>query len=822
MTTAAVSNAELCMLLMRADTEDEVVEILRSAGYWDDPASWRLFSDNDNAFSVIGNQQAEAIAAFVEKIINSVDARLVDACRMAGVDPEAPDAPQSMREAVARFFEGKEHPKSSDGRISDWDEKTKATPAGRLLTVAATGWMAKEGQPSLTVADQGEGQTPDDFPNTFMSTQRNNKLRIPFVQGKFNMGGTGAFQFSKLQLVVSRRNPAFLADDCAERDQQWGFTIVRRDPPTDGAKSSVYRYLAPVEIPGDDLRGVLAFAAEEWPIFPEADTSARDAYYRNSAYGSLVKLYEYRWEGGKSNIVQSGDGLLRRLDIGLPELALPVRVFECRPGYGGERAHAGSFATNALGLVARLDRDREGNLETGDPIGGVIALDDGKQIKLRVYVFKDKEKAKNYRQARHGVVFGVNGQMHAAYSTEFFSRQRVNLSYLKDSLLVFADCSEIDGLTREDLFMNSRDRLRVNSVSKQLEEKLTTFLHDEPTLREIQNLRRQRATQEKLSDDKPLSDVLEKLMKSNPMLNQLFLQGLNISTPFPPTGGRYGDRDRFEGRRFPTYFRFKDHEDGEALTRVAHVGARVRISLETDAEDKYFVRDIDPGAWNLRRRVGDDYIDATGWSATGPKSGVAQLWFDTLPEDAKAGDRIEYLIEVTDPSRVDAFHLQLALDVANERTPGESKNSNPSSNANSGKGKQGGSNSTLSLPDITPVKREDWPTHDFNETSALKVVHAGTDENESLYDFFINCDNKFLLHSYKQRGADPAVLEKQFTYGLVLVGLALLQDHQKRVKAEENGQADIGERVLRTTSALGPILLPMLQALGGLGVDELN
>jgi len=819
MNGSSSDNAELCMRLMRADSEAEVINILTEAGYWGDPEAWRLFSDSENSFSVIGNQQAEAIAAFVEKIVNSVDARLVNACRLAGVDPEGADAPQTMRAAVARFYEGKAQPKPSDGHIASWPNKTQATPEGRLLTVAATGYMPRDGQPSLTVADQGEGQTPDDFPTTFMSTQRNNKLRIPFVQGKFNMGGTGAFQFSKLQLIVSRRNPAFLPADSSQRDQQWGFSVVRREWPGDGAKSSVYRYLAPVLIPSDDKRGVLAFDASEWPIFPEADSEVRDAYSRQSSYGSLVKLYEYTWEGVKSNIVLSADGLLRRIDVGLPELGLPVRLFECRPGYRGGPA---SFATNALGLVARLDSDGGNNLDTGEPIGGVIALDDGKQIRLRVYVFKDKDKAKNYRNARHGVVFSVNGQMHAAYPTEFFSRERVNLSYLKDSLLVFADCSAIDGQTREDLFMNSRDRLRVNPVARQLEDKLAVFLHEEPTLREIQNRRRQEATQEKLSDDKPLSDVLEKLMKSNPMLNQLFLKGANISTPFPPSGSRNGSSGNFVGQRFPTFFRFKDHEDGDVLIRAAHLGSRIRIAFETDAEDSYFVRDVEPGAWNVRRRIGDDLVDATGWTATGPKSGIAQLWFDALPEGAVAGSKIEYLVEVTDPSRLDAFELELILEVADERTHQPPPGPPGPNNTNSGKGKRGGSNSTLSLPDITPVHREDWPEHDFDETSALKIVHAGTEANESLYDFYVNYDNKFLLHSYKQRGADAAILEKQFVYGMVLVGLALLQDHQQRAKgkAHDADDFDIGENVLRTTSALGPILLPMLQAIGSLSEEK--
>jgi hypothetical protein len=819
MTLDATDNAAvkgLCLRLMRADTEADVIGALVDAGYWDDPRAWRLFSDNDNAFAVIGNQQAEAVAAFVEKIINSVDARLVDASRLAGCDPEGPNAPTSMRDAVARFFEGRDHPKPKDGRIAEW-ANDKATLEGRLLTVAATGHMPP-GQPSLTVADQGEGQTPDTFPDTFMSIQRNNKLRIPFVQGKFNMGGTGAFQFSKLQLVVSRRNPAFLNGSASARDGQWGFTIVRREPPTEGAKSSVFRYLAPVPISGSDLRGVLAFAADELPIFPEADATVRDAYCRPAPYGSLVKLYEYTWQGTKSNIVMSGDGLLRRIDVGLPELALPVRVFECRPGYSG---HLGSFATNALGLVARLDRDRDKNLEAGEPIGGVVVLDDGKQIRLRVYVFLDKDKAKSYRNSRHGVVFGVNGQMHAAYPTDFFSRDRVNLSYLKDSLLVFADCSEIDGQTREDLFMNSRDRLRVNPVSKQLEEKLESFLRNEPTLREIQNRRRQKATEEKLSDDKPLSDVLARLMKTNPVLNQLFLQGLNISTPFPPSGTRNGRRQDFVGKRFPTFFRFKEREDGEPLRRPATRGTRVRVAFETDAEDSYFVRDSEAGVWNVQRRIDGELVDATGWITTGPKSGVAQLWFDDLPDDALPGSQLEYVIEVTDPGRIDAFRMELTLDVNAARDRETTSGTSTSRHANSGKGRHGGSDSLLNLPKITPVHREHWPEHDFNEMSALRVVHVGTEEDESapVYDFFVNVDNKFLLHSYKQRAADEALLEKQFIYGLVLVGLALIQDDHRRPPEAQGDVPGIDEIIARTTRALGPILVPMLQSLGSLNVE---
>ena len=276
---AAGQTQELCLHLLRADTTQEVITILTTAGLWDDPAAWRLFSDTENNYSSIGSQQAEAVAALVEKIINAVDARLVNACSLAGVEPEGTAAPISMRAAVARFFEGKEQAKDSDGRIADWPD-SKATEEGRKLTVAATGNMPAQGQPSLTVADQGEGQTPDDFPNTFMSLNKSNKLRIPFVQGKFNMGGTGALRFSELQLIISRRNPALLDSTHSPRDEEWGFTVVRRMPPEAGTKSSVYKYLAPVALPGETLQGVLSFPADEMPIFPEATKDVRDAYHR--------------------------------------------------------------------------------------------------------------------------------------------------------------------------------------------------------------------------------------------------------------------------------------------------------------------------------------------------------------------------------------------------------------------------------------------------------------------------------------------------------------------------------------------------------------
>src|SRR5439155_4542052 len=75
--------------------------------------------------------------------------------------------------------------------------------------------------------------------------------------------------------------------------------------------------------------------------------------------------------------------------------------------------------------------------------------------------------------------------------------------------------------------------------------------------------------------------------------------------------------------------------------------------------------------------------------------------------------------------------------------------------------------------------------------------------------------------------SDPEVTRARFTYGVVLLGLALVQDNEaekakaKKAEAEENveeeeGEANIERRVAEFTRAIAPVLLPMIASLGDL------
>ena len=66
--------------------------------------NWQPLGGNDNNYGIVENQQANPVAALIEKITNSIDAVLTKKCLKAGIDPKSKDAPQSMEKAKETFF----------------------------------------------------------------------------------------------------------------------------------------------------------------------------------------------------------------------------------------------------------------------------------------------------------------------------------------------------------------------------------------------------------------------------------------------------------------------------------------------------------------------------------------------------------------------------------------------------------------------------------------------------------------------------------------------------------------------------------------------
>jgi len=118
--------------------------------------------------------------------------------------------PRTMEGALKNFFKS-EH--DSWHLTSFWQKQAED------IQIHADGPQMNT---SLVIYDNGEGQHPKDFDKTFLSLHRGNKNEIPFVQGKYNMGGTGAIVFcgkKRYQLIGSRKYTG---------SGEFGFTVIRK------------------------------------------------------------------------------------------------------------------------------------------------------------------------------------------------------------------------------------------------------------------------------------------------------------------------------------------------------------------------------------------------------------------------------------------------------------------------------------------------------------------------------------------------------------------------------------------------------------------
>ena len=100
----SITPRNLCLALVRCESEKQIIRLLQKAGYWDDERARRNYGDAENNYSQIGNQQSRPEAALVEKLFNSVDSVLLSHCLKNGIDPTGSAAPQYIQEAVAKFL----------------------------------------------------------------------------------------------------------------------------------------------------------------------------------------------------------------------------------------------------------------------------------------------------------------------------------------------------------------------------------------------------------------------------------------------------------------------------------------------------------------------------------------------------------------------------------------------------------------------------------------------------------------------------------------------------------------------------------------------
>jgi hypothetical protein len=766
---------ELFLRLLKAETEDVVDAILQEGGYFNhDDQNWLPLGNDDNNWTTVGNQNTNPTGALVEKFTNCVDAMLIAGCWKAGIDPESDRAPKNMADAARDFFGVR------NGRLDSMTAVDRTNLADNIHFVATGSKTA----PNYLIIDRGEGQSPHRFPTTFLSTRGKNKYGIPIVQGINNCGGTAVLRFCgtrKYQLIVSRRNPHCpTAPDDDSRDL-WGFTLVRQVLPSQQRRPRrTLWYLAPGgKVP--------SFKADTIPVLPKIlgdRGKAPTAYQEGLPYGTCIKVYAYNWPTRSLATTNAREELEKYLYT----LALPIRISESRD------YSANYLQTTLSGLAVNIatqseedqeERKRGSRIEDGfSQLPLQLSLPNIGGLKVAVTVFRDKDKeGKPFDKGRipHGVLFTQNGQVQDRAGSVFI-REKLRYGFLDKHMLVAVDCTGMNPDAQHDFFTPARDRTVDWEVKKLVIQELVQHLSQEESplrtaLRELNARRRQEQLKDTLNDDEP-AKVLEDLVRTSPALAAIFNAGSRIHNPWVPEDD---NPTPFVGKRFPTFFRLA-HEPESGLVRSCPVNRTCRIQFETDAENDYFNRPDDPGtiafappginrAWNLRNgQVGATFM---------------------LPPNARIGDVIPVEVQVTDSTQPEPFVCRFCIRVT-EAASDEPRPPGPPR-------PRGGSR--LAMPEVIPVTRDGReidgkPTvqygngNDFNQFTALEIRPG---EEEGKYDVLVNMDNIHLVNELhrEKRSSEHPLITYYFKYGLTLVALGMLQEHRRR-QATQQGNGNEG------------------------------
>lgn len=769
--------------LLSMSSELAVLELLDSVNSTH-KASWMPLGGSENNFGIIENQQASPIAALIEKITNSIDAILMRRCLEEGIDPRSPEAPQTMAEATEQFF-------GIDSK--NWHLSSPRKKQAESIQILAEGSRKR---PCLLIYDDGEGQHPDAFESTFLSLLRGNKNDIPFVQGKYNMGGTGAVVFCgkhRYQLVASRR---------FDKTGDIGFTLIRKHPFSDEEKKTKkntwYEYLM---IDGQIPR----FSAEELSI---------GLANRKFTTGTIIKLYDYEMPTGTVGALPQE--VRRAIDQFLFEPALPLYLKDTPERYPKNKVLEG----DCFGLKRRVEHDDNKYIAehfTEDLVDHEIG-----HMKATCYVFKPKADGRTAKETKdivrreffHGnmvVLFSLNGQVHGHLSTEFISRT-LKMPLLKNHLLIHVDCTGLEYDFRQELFMASRDRLKGGDETTILRRRLASLLI-KGRLSEINKERRNIISVEG-GDAKDLLRAFSKSLPFNKDLMKLLNQTFKIeqhdedkrkrekqSKPKPKK-----EKVPFDPKRYPSAFNLKSGNKESLLTIPERDEKTVLFS--TDVEDNYFDRTEDPGDLKISI-LQHNRNEATGGNKPGevetpgdlldvrkssPKEGTIRIGL-TATEELKVGDEIEMLATLGGPEDLECrFWVKIVAPQQKKQETKKVENEEP----------------PMGLPEYVLVYKEsskDQPEamtwEKFGEVGSDMdwdvVMHPLVDGEEQLEKIFINMDSHVLRNYTSQQrnlGVEQKELaEKKYISSVYFHAIFLFSITKNRNYALKQGDnsVDLGE-----------------------------
>lgn len=638
---------KLFLTLFKAKDELELEEVIKENIEIFKDSNWKPLGGNKSNYGIVKNQQSNPIAALIEKVTNSVDALLTKKCLESGISPDSEEAPKSMGNAIERFY-----PKNN------WDVQSFARKQAEEIQIIADSkgpYPNRNGyKTSLLIYDNGEGQHPKDFESTFLSLVRGNKNKVHFVQGKYNMGGSGAIVFcgkKRYQLIASKR---------FDNTGEFGFTLIREHPKreSDQAKETWYEYLV---------------LDDKIPSF-KIDTLDLGLKNRMFKTGSVIKLYSYQLGRGYSSAISHD--LNQSINEFLFKPALPVLTADSEERYPNDKV----LVNDLFGLKRRLEKEKDKYIS--DSFSRVFKDDLFGEMKVSCFVFNlkvgsfDLKKSKAEIQRRYfknnmSVMFSMNGQVHGSYTSEFITRS-LKLNLLKNHLLIHVDCTNMKYEFRKELFMASRDRLKEGDETRDLRRYLASKLSDKDgRLSEIQKLRKQAVN---IDTSTNTNQLIKNFTKSLPLNSDLMkLLGDTFKLDLKKENKK-DNKDKkknklkeeslpFSPKRFPSFFKINSKAKGDTEVAKIPLNGEKAIRFSSDCEDSYFDRVEEPGELKIailtvksnvseggdKKGEPKDIEEVFNVNTSSPNKGTIKINLNPKKDKINIGDSVQMKVSLTAP-----------------------------------------------------------------------------------------------------------------------------------------------------------------------------
>lgn len=788
-----MNSKETLLNLLAAESEAEVQRILESTPAMKKASNWHPLDKRETNFNVTSNQASDGGKALTELMTNMVDAVLMKHAYLKNIDPRGKAVPKTMYEAVDKLIKPLQ-----GGKLVNLDPNDPWLRdfASKNLVIGITGAKnKKEGLPCYTFVDNGEGQNPGKFEDTFLSLSAGTKKEIPFVQGKYNMGSSGVLGYCGrrwFKLIVSKRY---------DGKGEWGWTLLRRRP-GEGMPVAEYFVLADGTIP--------SFVADSLYPFKKGDGKRYDGICIKT--GTIIKLFDYQ-VGSK---FLSFRGAREALNENLVETILPFRLLDFRqkpdPKRGGDRAE-GIDPRPFYGMEFLLlrshnekngtDQDQEVNEENDedDDIAaesrinvGTVKHPDLGEIAITAIVLKRKlPEWLRPGNTNNRVFHSVNGQVQFKQTRGYLTD--CGFPALKDRVVIIVDASQLSFAAHNDVWKGDREHIRNTIVGEIYRQQVTDCIKASTGLKLLQE--KVAREEMELASKTERNDLFQKLVDKDPQLAHL-LTGNDPVIRLPTAGGVGGAEaggGNFEGKYSPTYLRIEEKTKASGIDIPAN---RTRpVAARTDAENGYLDRADNRGHLILPEEITEKF------AVRGQlHNGRLTVFFEPLEGKIQAGDIYTFAIGLQDPAMVLPVEDEITIRIVDEEVLPKPK-PKPKPEPVPPKGGEGGNKKgdgkpapTHGLPTCVLLTKdgrkvgvedtEAWPDG-FTDQDGGTIQDLG--DGKAIYK--INYDNAYHLKYRLQARGEIArdVVSEKYILGMRI--LMLGYEHALRITQERNG--DVGE-----------------------------